>query len=149
MHDSKVPFGTGGWKHIYKVKDVFKNGTVLDYGCGKGTFAQKFGSPVTNYDPGVPKWSALPKPHDYVYCTDVLEHVEPDCVEDVLDHLWSLTLKKAYVLISLLPSVKKLPDGSDPHLTVKPAEWWLKRLEKRFKVEIDQNDGSWLGVYLS
>jgi 2-polyprenyl-3-methyl-5-hydroxy-6-metoxy-1,4-benzoquinol methylase len=148
LHQSARPYGTGGWKHIDKAK-VFKEGTVLDYGCGKGTFSKKFGRPVTNYDPCVPEWSKHPKPHDYVYCTDVLEHVEPEFVDAVLDDLRALTLKKAYVLICLQPSTKKLLDGSDPHKTVRPAKWWTEQLEKRFKVEQDQSDEMWLGAYLT
>jgi 2-polyprenyl-3-methyl-5-hydroxy-6-metoxy-1,4-benzoquinol methylase len=149
LHNGARPYGSGGWKHIYKVADVFKEGTVLDYGCGKATFSKKFGRPVTNYDPCIPQHSKHPEPHDYVYCTDVLEHVETDLVDNVLDDLRALTKKKAYVLICLQPSVKLLPDGSDPHKTVKPPEWWMERLEKRFAVTVDQLDKMWLGAYLT
>ena len=58
---------------------------VLDYGCGKGLLGLFLPISVYNYDPAMPEWSADPEPEDYLLCTDVLEHVEPDCIEDVVE----------------------------------------------------------------
>lgn len=98
---------------------------ILDYGCGKASMSRHL-SNVTNYDPAL--YPELPDPHDVVVCMDVLEHIEPDCLKDVLKHLASLTKRIAYVVVSNARHGKKLPDGRYSHLIVKPAHWWLKRL---------------------
>ena len=75
-------------------------GTLLDYGCGKGRLAEGLARHlpedaevgITRYDPAVPAWSKLPDgTFDLVCCIDVLEHIEPDCLDDVLDTLASKT----------------------------------------------------------
>ena len=68
--------------------------TLLDYGCGS---RQSLRPALTvridyrGYDPAVPEYSADPEPADCVACIDVLEHIEPDLLENVLDDLQRLT----------------------------------------------------------
>lgn len=103
---------------------------VLDYGCGKASMSRHLKG-VTNYDPaGYPK---LPEPHGMVVCMDVLEHVEPECLNDVLQHIASLTQRLAYLVISKAEHGKMLPDGRYSHLIVKPPEWWHVELEAAFR----------------
>jgi 2-polyprenyl-3-methyl-5-hydroxy-6-metoxy-1,4-benzoquinol methylase len=103
---------------------------ILDYGCGKAEMSRRLEN-VTNYDPAT--YPELPSPHHVVVCMDVLEHVEPDCLKDVLKHLAELTQKVAYVVVSNAKHGKKLPDGRYSHLIVRPENWWLKRLASVFK----------------
>lgn len=108
---------------------------MLDYGCGKGVLAEILSwVKIQNYDPAVPEWAREPAPADLVVCTDVLEHVEPDCLDAVLDHLQRLTLKALFVEIGLVPAFKHLDDGRNAHLIVQPVEWWLPRLWQRFSL---------------
>jgi 2-polyprenyl-3-methyl-5-hydroxy-6-metoxy-1,4-benzoquinol methylase len=77
----------------------------------------------------VPKFAALPEPAHVVVCTDVLEHVEPAYLDDVLRHLAECTVTVAHVVIATKPDGnKRLADGRDPHLIVRPAEWWRAKL---------------------
>ena len=79
---------------------------------------------IREYDPAVPGKDAEPQPADLVICTDVLEHIEPDCLNDVLDHIRQVSLKYAFVNVSTRPAVKFLQDGRNAHLIIQPADWW-------------------------
>ncbi len=66
---------------------------LLDYGAGKGNLAKnlKVDHPmrIQMYDPAIPEWSDPPEPSELVCCVEVLEHIEPDCLDSVLDDLES------------------------------------------------------------
>lgn len=107
--------------------------TVLDYGCGKGTLAEYLKPfPVQCYDPAVRQFSGPAEAADLVVCRDVMEHVEPDCVDDVLRHIAGLTLKAAWFVISCRPAEKQLPDGRNAHVCIQPPQWWQDRLAEHF-----------------
>lgn len=112
--------------------------TLLDYGCGKGLLVKMLpqieGLTVKMYDPAVPEYSAEPEPADIVICTDVLEHIELDCIENVLDHLQELTKKVCFCTIAQGPSQNRYSDGRNVHLIIKDAEWWYPKLRKRFDI---------------
>ena len=98
---------------------------------------------VQCYDPGVPEYSELPTPAEMVVCIDVLEHIEPDYIEDVLDHLEQLTEKVLFATVHLGPAGKILPDGRNAHLIQKPAEWWLPKIMERFTLKgFNQRDAN-------
>lgn len=125
---------------------------LLDYGAGKGRLAQNLKPAhevkVTLYDPAIPQWSALPDPHEMVACIDVLEHIEPDCLDDVLDHLASLVQRLGFFTVHTGPAIKVLPDGRNAHLTQQPARWWLPKLLDRFELLMFQKteQGFWVLV---
>lgn len=134
-------YGRRGYLHIENVLMFCKlmdAETVLDYGCGKGTFKEQIeekvvGLEIRNYDPAVEAYSFNPEPADVVVCTDVLEHIEPECLEDVLRHIRELTKKIAYIVVSIKPDYTKLlPDGRNPHLIVNKPSWWLYKLRTVF-----------------
>ena len=104
--------------------------SVLDYGCGIMALLSKFSDlSITNYDPGVPEYAALPEPADLVVCLDVIEHVEPKYTDAVLEHVISLAKKALLLTISTQESSKLLPDGSPWHCFVKDADWWRNKLK--------------------
>lgn len=109
--------------------------SFLDYGCGKGMIknmllVQDIEFTVSLFDPGNPKLDQLPTPADFVTALSCLENVEPDKVDNVLEHIHWLAVKGAYLSITLRPGKKNdLPDGRNEHLSVHPAEWWLDKLK--------------------
>jgi hypothetical protein len=110
---------------------------LLDYGCGKNMNLLKHVKPKHKltyqaYDPGVPDLSGAPVPAQMVACIDVLEHIEPEYLDNVLDHLASLTEVVAFLTVHTGPASKILPDGRNAHINQQPMEWWLPKLTQRF-----------------
>jgi hypothetical protein len=68
----------------------------------------------------------------------VLEHVEPDKIEAVLDHLASLVRKSLFVVISLVETAKTLSDGRQAHILLREPEWWRSQFARRGFVVIDE-----------
>jgi hypothetical protein len=136
------PWGTTGWNqapHVYNLIQEHSIKTMLDYGCGRGSLGHWFDKNVpqgvvqrTEYEPGIPKLSALPDSAELVVCVDVMEHVEPSCVLNVLDHIQSLAQRWVYFNISLRPAARTLCDGRNAHLTLKDEHWWRTRLTQRW-----------------
>lgn len=126
------PWGADGAKHAVAVEALavdLEAATILDYGCGENQLAHALKMRrVSGYDPGIPERAKMPKPCELVVCTDVLEHVEPDKLDAVLDHIYRLTGKAAYLVISLKAANATLPDGRNAHLSVHDAPWWIDKL---------------------
>lgn len=109
--------------------------SLLDYGCGSmRNLAKVLDCDVVyqGYDPAVPAFSEEPDAADVVACIDVLEHIEPECLDSVLDHLKAKTKRIAFLTIHTGPAVKVLSDGRNAHLIQEPASWWLPKLLARW-----------------
>lgn len=139
LHEESSFYGVSGVKSFWVVKELAERyGDVLDYGCGKGYLGDKLrqaGIKVSEYDPAVKELSEEPVPADLVVCTDVMEHVEPECVDAVLDHIKSLARKAAFFVIAFEESKKFLPDGRNCHICLRSDEWWEEKLGARFHIK--------------
>lgn len=115
---------------------------LLDYGAGKMRLFQnlKVGHKLKlqAYDPAIPDLAGEPKPMQMVTCIDVLEHIEPEMLDNVLDHLQALTQEIGFFTVHTGPAVKVLPDGRNAHLIQEPASWWLPKLLSRFELQTFQ-----------
>jgi len=128
------------WKEISDIVDEFDCNGFLDYGSGRGflknvldrEYPGKYN--ITCYDPGVVEFSENNTPHDFLVCVDVMEHVEPELVDNVLDDLQRCTLKAGFIQIAHFPEVRFLPDGRNLHLVQEPHTWWTPKIEQRFKI---------------
>jgi hypothetical protein len=139
LHEETV-FGASGKKWALLIGGIMqrlKIQSMLDYGCGRGTiknFYQQhslFNSVTINeYDPAVPGKDTLPESADMVSVIDVLEHIEPKCLDDVLNHIYSLILKAGFFVICLRGSSNFLEDGTDTHRIIEPPSWWINKLEE-------------------
>jgi hypothetical protein len=138
LHNARPDYGTSGHKWAPLVRDRFNAyqcRSLLDYGAGKQTLkASLTDLPVRCYDPSVEAISAPPQPAHFVTCTDVLEHIEPEYIDAVLDHLAQLTERAAFLVVATRPAVKFLPDGRNAHLIQEPPTWWLTKILKRFRL---------------
>lgn len=115
---------------------------ILDYGSGKGyqylerrVHEQWGGILPYCYDPGVIQLSKKPDGlFTGVICTDVMEHIDPVDVDPILDDifasLYSVGPCFAYFHISTRPAGKTFPNGENVHLTVRPEDWWSKKLNR-------------------
>lgn len=125
--------------------------TILDYGCANSNFKQfvEKDNPYTvyEYDPGIIGKDKKPEQADYVVCTDVLEHVEKECIEHVINHIVNLSKLGAFITISLTESRNTLSDGRNMHLLIKDHYWWIKHfLRRRTRVEIYSLSEKGLGL---
>jgi len=133
--------GTRWAATVLQIAGMLGTRDILDYGCGQRTLEQSLGFAIRNYDPCIAGLDTPPQPADLVVCTDVLEHIEPACLDEVLDDLQRLTLKAALLVIANRPARKTLPDGRNAHLIQQGRDWWLKRLALRFSIhQIEGND---------
>jgi 2-polyprenyl-3-methyl-5-hydroxy-6-metoxy-1,4-benzoquinol methylase len=116
----------------------FECTSVLDYGCGQGTLLQAlqcFPRPerlLQEYDPAIDGKDEPPQERaDLVVCTDVLEHIESAKINSVLEHVSALTGRVLFVVISLVPTAKKLSDGRQAHILLRSVELWKYQLQSR------------------
>lgn len=133
LHARQYNYGITGSERRDYVRPLSDWGrkAILDYGAGKCQLAKSLGPAykVTNYDPCVDGLEANPEPHPVVVCSDVLEHVEPECLDAVLEDLYRVTIGVGFFLMGLEPSTKSLSDGRNAHLIIEPPHWWRNRLE--------------------
>ncbi len=156
LHDRDPEYGTSGHKWAKAVNDLArqaKAGTVLDYGCGRGTLkltlqetvdAPPYDVPnydVLEYDPALPEKMQKPLRADVVVCGDVLEHIEPECLYAVLDDIKSIARTAVFLVVATRPARKTLPDGRNTHLIVESSAWWVPKLINRWKMMAFQDLG--------
>jgi len=131
-HFQNEHYGASGFRWYKWVLKYSPTEDILDYGCGKGTLAHNLPFPIAEYDPAIKGKNESPEPHSFVVCTDVLEHVEPECIDDVIADLGRVTIHFGLFVISTKAAQKILPDGRNAHLIIEPLKWWRKKLEVYF-----------------
>jgi hypothetical protein len=125
---------------VAQVLDAYRARTLLDYGAGKGrlgaTLRQQMQEPPTifHYDPAVPQWAGRPEPCEFVACIDVLEHIEPPLLDNVLDDLRRVTARAGMFTVHTGAAMKVLSDGRNAHLIQQPPAWWLPKFMERFEL---------------
>jgi len=124
---------------VIQLADTVKAKSISDYGAGKCNLQKKMKELGRSefeyfpYDPVFPEYGP-PKAAELVCCIDVLEHIEPDCLDAVLDDLRGIVKLVGLLTVHTGPAQKILPDGRNAHLIQKPPSWWLPRLCGRFEI---------------
>jgi GT2 family glycosyltransferase len=137
LHRENLEYGVGGGHHaalVLKLAQTIRARSILDYGAGKGYLARELPYPIWEYDPAVPGKDESPRTAELLISTDVLEHVEPDKLPFVLDHIRQCMRRVGYFVIHLGPSGKQYTDGRNTHLIQKDPGWWKETLGKFFSV---------------
>ncbi len=114
--------------------------TVLDYGCGKGELKKylKEHAPwveVSEYDPGIVGKDTPPEgKFDLVWTCDVLEHIQPEYIDDTIVRLFELTKYVMYNNIACASSRSVFKDGpfkgQDLHLIIEEPAKWRERFNR-------------------
>lgn len=149
MHATKNTYGVSGgiWaKQVAAFAVGLEAETILDYGCGQGMLktamlALPVNVTVDEYDPAIEGKTAKPERADIVVCGDVLEHIEPDCLDDVLDDIRDTAQKGVFLVVATKLAAKHLPDGRNAHLIVEPAGWWLPQIICRWRLGLFRDVG--------
>ena len=113
--------------------------SVSDYGAGKKnlliglTNAGIKGVDYFPYDPVFPEYGSTVKA-ELVCCIDVLEHIEPELIKNVLLDLNGITENLGFFSVHMGPAAKVLTDGRNAHLIQRPTSWWLPLLCEYFEI---------------
>jgi len=136
-----------GESHAEIALNLFETGTLIDFGCGTGRGAKIFqdhGYEVTGVDfspngleteiPFVDAclWDLPDLKAEYGFCTDVMEHIPSEKVEEVLKGI-SRCCEKAYFNISIVDDSLGSLIGKKLHMTLMSPEGWRDLLSKHFK----------------
>ena len=122
-------------------------GTVLDLGAGNGIASKALkerGFVVTAIDfagnalchnlDGVASVVhdlvfPIPCKADWGFATDVMEHIHPACVDDVLANIGTACVKGAFFQICFVKDVTGPKTvGRNLHLTIQDEDWWERKL---------------------
>jgi hypothetical protein len=144
LHEEDPKYGTSSEKWtpaIAKMAEQNQCSSILDYGAGKMDLERSLkqhwaGVPVCkliSYDPAV-DGHGHKEPCDLVVCTDVLEHIEPECLDDVLNDIRDMTLKIGFLSVCTIPAQKTLSDGRNAHLIQEGAKWWADKIWDKFEI---------------
>jgi len=141
MHEDNPNYGVASVQYAPVVTMLINKlgiTELLDYGCGKGRLAKSIAPDhevkVRMYDPGISGIDEKPDSAQFVTCIDVLEHIEPEYVYDVLDDLSRVVEFYGFFTIHTGPAIKVLSDGRNAHLIQKGADWWLPLIMERFEL---------------
>ena len=137
LHESNPGYGKSGARLLPSVLMLCKeigSQDILDYGCGKRTLERALGFEIKNYDPAIEGVDDTPEPADLVVCSDVLEHIEPETLDDVLDDLKRVIRMVGLFTICIVPAQKVLEDGRNAHLIQQDWRWWSPKILARFEV---------------
>ena len=140
-----------------------KNMVMLDVGCGPGYslyFAKEkglklYGIDITSntidswekynvkdraivaYSDGIP---FKDNTFDFITCLDVMEHVPEEGVVPSFLEMNRVIKDNGFIhfLIALKVAKFKMSDGSEPHITLKPTDWWVGKI-KDCNFQLTQN----------
>ena len=137
MHSTNTKFVGSGEKKLKKIRKFLNQYTptsLIDFGCSHGELlpllVEHYNIRAVGYDPGVAEFENIPTTAvDCLTSTDVLEHVEPEMIDDTLKIINTLFTKSAFLLIASYPAKKSLPDGRNAHLIIESFDWWKTKLE--------------------
>ena len=121
---------------------------IIDYGCGTGRGSLKLRQLTSceivqvdfaeNCRDGNSKdfifiqcdmTKEIPVTGNYGFCTDVMEHIETDKVENVIRNIVNSS-PEVFFQISTIPDEMGALIGQPLHLTVRPHEWWKETFNK-------------------
>lgn len=132
-----IDFGCGTGRAALKLKDAGLDVLLLD-------FAENCRDPAAMDLPFMQRnlhWWLDDVPRaEFGFCTDVMEHMPPDLVDEVIHNVMEVA-RKCFFQISLVPDQMGALIGHPLHLSVHPASWWRETFERLgYLVQWQQGD---------
>jgi uncharacterized Rossmann fold enzyme/SAM-dependent methyltransferase len=134
-------------------------GRIIDFGCGTGRAGLKLAAAgldvlLLDFADNCRDPEALALPFsvadlrqpmefraDWGFCTDVMEHIEPQHVDAVIRNVMG-SAPKCFFQISLIPDALGKLIGQELHLSVHPMAWWQETFTRLgYRVEWAQDRG--------
>ena len=148
LKDTHAAAGTQKWgntghsKFFPNIIDLMQktnNTEMLDYGAGWGGVKARVAEvkpewKVYEFEPARDDVCHPAEPRNFVVCTDVFEHVEPECLEDFFLDLQRVVNDWGYFTVCMTPALRVLSDGRNAHLIQKPFIWWAEQVGKYFDI---------------
>ena len=111
--------------------------SVLDFGAGHRSLQKYVDENAVdvrvawdNYDPGHADIAELPKKQfDLIISSDVLEHVEPEKIDETIAWMHSHADKALFHHIACDEAGMLLPDGRNVHLITERLDWWEDKFD--------------------
>lgn len=137
--------GTQHGKESYPLIKQVSPASLLDVGCGDNSFchwARSIGIDAIGVDLAHPKADAHAAAHelpfedesfDWLTAFDVLEHLLPEEVDEVLSEFDRVAAQGWIFSICYRDSINRV-DGETLHPTVRPERWWVAHLGKFIRV---------------
>jgi 2-polyprenyl-3-methyl-5-hydroxy-6-metoxy-1,4-benzoquinol methylase len=141
LHETRPTYGAGlatngYYPIIEQIADDYRVLSILDYGCGKGALKKAITYfDITEYDPCIEGKDQDPEQCEMLVCLDVMEHIEPELLDKVLEHIKSKFTKCAFISVSLIPAQAILADGRNAHLIQETPEWWAEKFNENFIIK--------------
>lgn len=138
VNNSHVSTVSGLIKH-FKIK------SMLDFGCGrrfmliKHLHAKHPKVKFLGYDPVIDiKTNISTNEYDdttmeMVTSTDCFEHIPEQELDQCFDLISLKNPRVLFFVVSTRWATTILSDGSNAHKTVKNGEWWLKKMQSKFR----------------
>lgn len=123
-----IDFGCGTGRGALKIKEAGCDVLLVDF-AGNCRDPQALLLPFRKHDLTKP----LDEKAEYGFCTDVMEHIPPEQVDDVLRTIFGCC-ERVFFQISLVDDTCGAIIGRPLHLSVHPASWWTEKLQAYGKV---------------
>ena len=142
--------------HFIEIADPKLTDVIVDFGCGTGRGGQKiadltrcevqlvdFADNCRDKGNNLPFTVAdLTKPIGVIgnigYCTDVMEHIPPEDVPDVIRNIMDC-VDSCYFKIALFDDSMGKLIGHPLHLSVFPSEWWQSKFSE-YDIKYEHSD---------
>jgi hypothetical protein len=148
LYDEVPTYGnTGAWRTKVIKNIILQNNmkSVWDFGCGRNYGLIKSlrkelpDISITGYDPSIVDindgvTNIVDESHsDMVVSMDCLEHLYEDELPQCFSIFQAKTPRYIYLDICTRIAGRILPDGTNAHKTVQPANWWGNLIENEFR----------------
>lgn len=132
--DAVIDFGCGTGRAALKMKEAGLDVLLLDFADNcRDVAATELPFAIADLRYPIVHQAA------FGYCTDVMEHIEPEHVEAVIQNVMAC-VDRCFFQISLVPDAMGTLIGQQLHLSVHPMSWWRETFERLgYRIEWQQN----------